>query len=70
MRPGGVLAILNLSYRGDPAADRADAKHWAAGYGFRLTRNGEAPFALWDGTAFVLRRVSRRRPGAALFRGS
>jgi SAM-dependent methyltransferase len=55
LRPGGAFAILNLSYRGDPALDRADAARWAAG-GWTLSRNGVAPFTLWDGLAFLLRR--------------
>ena len=56
LRPGGALAVLNLSYRQDLAADRADAAGWAARHGFALTRAGERPFALWDGAVFVLRR--------------
>ena len=55
MRKGGALAILNLSYRGGLAADRADAARWASLFGWRLARNGETPFALWDGAVFVLR---------------
>ena len=56
LRPGGALAILNLSYRGDPAADVADAARWAATHGFVATVLGDGPFKLWDGRAFVLRR--------------
>jgi len=56
LRPGGALAVLNLSYRGDPEADRADAARWAAAGGWTLAVDGGAPFALWDGTAFLLRR--------------
>ncbi len=56
LRPGGALAILNLSYRGDAGADRADAARWAAAGGWTLAVDGAAPFALWDGTAFLLRR--------------
>jgi SAM-dependent methyltransferase len=56
LRRGGALAILNLSYRGDPEADRADAARWAAAGGWTLAVDGAAPFALWDGTAFLLRR--------------
>jgi len=56
LRPGGAFAILNLSYRGDPEADRADAARWAAAGGWTLAVNGAAPFALWDGAAFLLRR--------------
>jgi SAM-dependent methyltransferase len=56
LRPGGALAILNLSYRGDIEADRADAARWAAAGGWTLAVDGAAPFALWDGAAFLLRR--------------
>ena len=54
LRAGGALCILNLSYRGDEAADRADAADWAARSGMRLVRDGGRPFRLWDGTGFVL----------------
>ena len=54
LRQGGALCILNLSYRDDDAADRADAAHWAASAGLRVTRNGGQHFRVWDGTAFVL----------------
>jgi len=56
LRPGGAFAILNLSYRGDLEADRADAARWAAAGGWTLAADGVAPFTLWDGTAFLLRR--------------
>ena len=56
LRPGGALAILNLSYREDAERDRADAAGWAAAHGFSLDVAGAAPFTLWDGTAWVLRR--------------
>lgn len=55
LRPGGALAMLNLSYRDDPAADREDVGRWVRMFGLRLACNGERPFALWDGAAFVLR---------------
>ncbi len=56
LRPGGALAVLNFSYRGNPAADRADAATLAAAHGFTLEQAGTAPFSVWDGTAFVFRR--------------
>ena len=56
LRPGGALCILNLSYRGDAGADRADAAGWANAAGLRLTWDGEHPFELWDGAAFVFLR--------------
>ncbi len=57
LRPGGALALLNLSYRG-PEFDRATARAWADRYGLALTCEAASPFSLWDGTAFVLRRVT------------
>lgn len=56
LRPGGALVVLNLSYRGDAALDRTDAEAWC-GYGFALEVAGARPFRLWDGAAYVLRRV-------------
>ncbi|MBV8574464.1 MAG: methyltransferase domain-containing protein [Acetobacteraceae bacterium] len=54
LRPGGTLAILNLSYRG-LAADRTDATCWSDAYGFELIHHGETPFTLWDGAVFLFR---------------
>ena len=56
LRPGGALCILNLSYRGDDAQDLTDATAWARVTGMTLQQQGARPFALWDGSAFVLRR--------------
>lgn len=56
LRPGGTLAVLNLSYRCDPVGDRADAAAWAKAGGLALEIAGARPFALWDGTAYVLRK--------------
>lgn len=56
LRPGGALVVLNFSYRGDRAADRADAAGLAGAHGFTVEQDGTAPFGVWDGTAFVLRR--------------
>jgi len=56
LRAGGALAILNLSYRGDPRADALDAARWAVTHGFTAIVLGDVPFKLWDGRAFVLRR--------------
>ena len=55
LRPGGALVVLNLSYRGDAAVDRADAARWAAMAGLMLHDDG-TPFRLWDGTAFVFQK--------------
>ncbi|MGI4975967.1 MAG: class I SAM-dependent methyltransferase [Janthinobacterium lividum] len=56
LRAGGALVVLNLSYRGDAAADLADATRWAREAGMVLERAGETPFALWDASAWVFRR--------------
>jgi len=55
--PGGALAILNYSYRGDLARDRADLAEVAAAHGFTIERNGTSDFKLWDGVTFVLRKT-------------
>lgn len=52
LRPGGVFAILNFSYRDDPAADRADVAGLTAAHGFRVLVDGSRPFALWNGVAW------------------
>lgn len=56
VRPGGAFLILNYSYRGDLARDRADAAVLAARNGFGVERDGTRDFALWDGAAFLLRK--------------
>jgi SAM-dependent methyltransferase len=56
LRSGGRLLVFNWSYRGDGGADRADAHRLAAAHGFTVEREGERPFAIWDGTGFLLRR--------------
>jgi SAM-dependent methyltransferase len=58
LKPGGHLLILNYSYRGDADGDRRELAGLAAEYGFRMTRGGTRPFALWDGRVFHL--VRRR----------
>ncbi|GAA0586888.1 class I SAM-dependent methyltransferase [Craurococcus roseus] len=57
LRAGGALAALNLSYRGDPDRDRADAARWAEAHGMALEVAGATPFALWDGAVFAFRRA-------------
>ncbi len=54
LRSPGALAILNLSYGRDLAADGADMQRWAARHG--LVAAESQPFRLWDGRAFLLRR--------------
>ncbi len=55
LRPGGALAVFNLSYRG-LEADRTDAREWAGRYGLQLVCDGEQPLRLWDGRAFLFGR--------------
>ncbi|MFC7396138.1 class I SAM-dependent methyltransferase [Chelatococcus sp. GCM10030263] len=57
LRPGGRLVILNYSYRGDQAADRAELADLAGRLGFRLLRAGERRFRHWDGALFDLERL-------------
>ena len=56
VRPGGTLAILNLSYRNDPAQDSADLARWARTYGLLVEADGVAPFKIWDARAFIIRK--------------
>lgn len=62
LRPGGDFVILNYSYRGDDDADQADISHLAKDYGFEVIVSGDHPFAIWDGSAFHLR---KRPPSSA-----
>jgi len=57
LRPGGFLAIFNLSYRG-VAADRADADRWSRAFGYQLLCAGETPFTVWDASVFLMRRAA------------
>ena len=59
LRDGGDFVLVNFSYRGDVAADRADVLRMARAAGFDVLVSGCAPFALWDGVAFHLARGSR-----------
>ena len=52
VRPGGQVGIFNLSYRGDPDRDRAEARAFAAALGLELRRNGSADLRSWDGLTF------------------
>lgn len=59
LRPGGLerrgaFLILNFSYRGDLAVDRADVARLAAAAGLAVRLSGARAFALWDGVAFLL----------------
>ncbi|TPM22770.1 class I SAM-dependent methyltransferase [Mesorhizobium sp. B2-3-5] len=55
LRPGGMAAVLNYSYRGAVALDRHDIHRFANASGMRIIVDAEMPFSRWDGTAFLLR---------------
>jgi cyclopropane fatty-acyl-phospholipid synthase-like methyltransferase len=57
LRSKGRLVLLNLSYRNDLVADRADAERWACSYRFSLQQSGISPFRSWDGVAYVFART-------------
>jgi len=54
LRPGGHLAILNFSYRGDIRLDRQELRAMAGRAGLEITRDGSSDLALWDGVTFAL----------------
>ncbi len=56
LRPKGDLVILNFGYGTDDSADNLRIRDMAARHGFDVLVSGDRPFALWDGTAFHLRR--------------
>ena len=57
LKPAARLLIMNYSYRGDLAIDRKDLAQFATAYGFAIERNGTSDLSLWDGRAFLLRRL-------------
>lgn len=56
LRPGGALAVFELSYGRSLEADRADFKRLAAESRLEVVVGGEQPFHAWDGIAFMARR--------------
>jgi SAM-dependent methyltransferase len=54
LRPGGSLIVFNWSYRGDVAADAAEAARLANAHVFEVLRSAEWPFAIWDAAGFQL----------------
>jgi SAM-dependent methyltransferase len=57
LRTGGVMAVLNFSYRDDPEADHVDSETWAGRHGFLLRRPQVSPFRLWDADVYVFARA-------------
>ena len=56
LAPGGALAIFQLSYRDDRAADVADVARLAAAHGLEVEVEAAAPFRIWDAPGWLLRR--------------
>ncbi|MDP9002891.1 MAG: methyltransferase domain-containing protein [Myxococcota bacterium] len=56
LRRDGDFVILNFSYREDVASDRKDIALLADSNGFDVVVDGTSPFALWDGTAFRMKK--------------
>jgi SAM-dependent methyltransferase len=56
LKRGGHLLILNFSYRGDPAQDRAEVAALAERHGFAVQRAAEGDFAHWDAATFLMER--------------
>jgi ubiquinone/menaquinone biosynthesis C-methylase UbiE len=54
LKASGMAALLNYSYRGSPALDRADVHRLAEAHGMQVVVDSEQPFRLWDGHAFLL----------------
>lgn len=57
LRPGRALLILNYSYRGDDALDRADVAAAFARSGLALERDGTRDLTLWDAAAYLGRKL-------------
>jgi SAM-dependent methyltransferase len=55
LKPGGDFVILNLTYRGNPEADRLDVRRLSQRHGFDVVVDGSYPFRLWDGRAWRMR---------------
>jgi SAM-dependent methyltransferase len=54
LKTAGMAALLNYSYRGSPALDRADVHRLARAHGMQVVVDGGKPFRRWDGNAFLL----------------
>jgi cyclopropane fatty-acyl-phospholipid synthase-like methyltransferase len=59
LKPEGDLVILNFAYGSDESSDDLRVREMAIRYGFDVIVSGDRPFALWDGTAFHLKRKAR-----------
>jgi ubiquinone/menaquinone biosynthesis C-methylase UbiE len=57
LKPAGALLVLNFSYRGDVRVDRADIEHAAVAARLEVMLCGKKPFKLWDGSAYLARKL-------------
>jgi SAM-dependent methyltransferase len=55
LKPCGHLLVLNYSYRGDDARDRAEVAGFARDLGLDMLRDGTRDLVLWDARAYLLR---------------
>lgn len=62
LRPHGVWAIFNYSYRGDVETDQEEIVTLADRFGFAVERNGTTDFRLWDARTFLLRNSGNAIP--------
>lgn len=62
LKAGGYLLIMNYSYRGDVALDRSELDGMASEYRMEIRRNGTSDLSLWDGKAFLLRKLDGSCP--------
>jgi ubiquinone/menaquinone biosynthesis C-methylase UbiE len=64
LRANGELVILNFAYGTDASNDCDDVAALATAHGFEVLVAGTTPFALWNGTAFRLRRRAAGSSGS------
>jgi hypothetical protein len=61
LKASGSLVIMNFSYRGDDARDRADVSRMAQEAALEVMHDGSRPFAWWDGFVFRLQKPGEDR---------
>jgi SAM-dependent methyltransferase len=56
LKPGGTLAVLNYSYRGDLELDRRELAEAARQAAFTNVEEPHPTFGHWDGSVFLMRK--------------
>lgn len=56
LRSQGWFAMLNYSYRNDPALDAHETARLAMECGLSIIRNGTRDFVFWDGRTYLMRK--------------